>query len=288
MSGTDPQSQVLYERVCESYHAVDDFRMKLLGLLPIATGTAVFLLLNGNADLLGADDPGHAGRAGSTVAEASNALLAIGLFGLVFTVGLFAYELFGIKKCHYLIATGRRLEDLLGAEGQFRSRPQNLAGFVNEPYASAVIYPACMAAWAFLALVSQSPAAAATVAAVLFVAGYVLTVVGSRRMADNQQREQAVLDFIDPGQTLEMEGLRHTADQWELRHRRPPPPRSAAQRWQGVKRRIAGVADGLSAPWRSRHDDWVDVVVGRLHARGVLDLDSGGATVERPLGEPQE
>src|ERR671914_294363 len=33
----DGLRRVLYERVCESYHAVDDFRMKLLGLLPVAT-----------------------------------------------------------------------------------------------------------------------------------------------------------------------------------------------------------------------------------------------------------
>jgi len=39
--------QAAYAQVCTSYHAVDDIRMKLLGLLPIATGTGVFLLLSG-------------------------------------------------------------------------------------------------------------------------------------------------------------------------------------------------------------------------------------------------
>jgi hypothetical protein len=72
-----------------------------------------------------------------------NALSAIGVFGFLFTLGLFAYELFGIKKCHYLIATGDRLERALRVEGQFTSRPRSVANFVNEPFASAVIYPAC-------------------------------------------------------------------------------------------------------------------------------------------------
>jgi hypothetical protein len=96
----DPQHKVAaYQRVCESYHAVDDFRMKLLGLLPVATGTGVFLLLSGKSELV----------AGATSKEAvpetvRNALSAIGVFGFLFTLGLFAYELFGIKKCHYYAA----------------------------------------------------------------------------------------------------------------------------------------------------------------------------------------
>ena len=48
-----PGWQAVYDRTCESYHAVDDFRMKLLGPLPIATGSGVFLLLGGKTDLLG-------------------------------------------------------------------------------------------------------------------------------------------------------------------------------------------------------------------------------------------
>jgi hypothetical protein len=40
----------------------------------------------------------------------ARATLAIGAFGLFFTAGLFAYELFGIKKCHYLIVAGKRLD----------------------------------------------------------------------------------------------------------------------------------------------------------------------------------
>jgi hypothetical protein len=108
----DAQRQMLYERVCESYHAIDDFRMKLLGLLPIATGSGVFLLLSTKADAIGTSD-----------SELRPSLAAIGVFGLIFTLGLYAYELFGIKKCHYLIETGRNLERQMQLRGQFRARP---------------------------------------------------------------------------------------------------------------------------------------------------------------------
>jgi hypothetical protein len=160
-SDRDPLRQALYERVCESYHAVDDFRMKLLGLLPVATGTGVFLLLNGKAELLG--------QGGGDV---SDALFAIGAFGFAFTLGLFMYELFGIKKCHYLIVAGKQLEVEMGLLGQFRSRPRELAGFINEPFASAIIYPASMAAWAFLAFSLRSGLWAAVAAGAVFIVGF--------------------------------------------------------------------------------------------------------------------
>src|SRR4051812_13207944 len=160
----DDSRRLLYERVCESYHAVDEFRTKLLGLLPVATGTGVFLLLSGKAELVGTGGD-----------QVRDALLAIGIFGLMFTSGLFAYELFGIKKCHYLIVTGRRLESAMRETGQFRSRPTDLAGFINEPFASAVVYPTSMAAWAFLALAFASTLAAAIVASAVFLIGYKVT-----------------------------------------------------------------------------------------------------------------
>src|SRR5690348_5426892 len=96
--------EIAYARVCDSYHAIDDFRTKLLGLLPVATGTGVFLLLNSNTDLLG---PGKKPTQQQTLEVF---LTAAGFIGLTFTVGLFAYELFGIKRCHYLIGAGKRLE----------------------------------------------------------------------------------------------------------------------------------------------------------------------------------
>jgi hypothetical protein len=36
--------KTVYQQLCESYRAIDDFRAKLLGFLPLATGTGIFLL----------------------------------------------------------------------------------------------------------------------------------------------------------------------------------------------------------------------------------------------------
>jgi YVTN family beta-propeller protein len=107
MTANDPALMTTaYERVCDSYQAFDDFRTKLLGLLPTATGTGVFMLLSGESDLLDSHKCG-------------GPLGAIGAVGFLFTLGLFAYELYGIKKCYCLIETGKRLELEFGIAGQF-------------------------------------------------------------------------------------------------------------------------------------------------------------------------
>jgi hypothetical protein len=239
---------MLYERVCESYHAVDDFRMKLLGLLPVATGTAVFLLLSGKADLLGSGDHASTGTA--------TALFAIGAFGLLFTIGLFAYELFGVKKCHYLIAASARLERTFAAEavngsrGQFLSRPRELAGFINEPFASAIIYPASMAAWVFLGLAAISETAAATSAIAVVILGGVGTYLGVRRIKINQEREDLVLTATGEGRTLaELED-------------------DVVKQWKAHCADTARTHDG------SR---WVDATVNRLARQGVLERNGSGS-----------
>ena len=39
-----------YQDVCSSYHAIDNFRAKLLGFLPLASGTGIFLVLDKDFD----------------------------------------------------------------------------------------------------------------------------------------------------------------------------------------------------------------------------------------------
>lgn len=129
----------VYEQLCNSYRAIDDFRTKLLALLPLATGGGIFLLVGDE-----------------TRAKAIEAYLpSIGLFGFGVTLGLFLFELHGIQKCTHLIKAGARLEENLGItkeEGQFIDRPLGIVGFINEPFAAGIIYPAVLAAWAFLAI----------------------------------------------------------------------------------------------------------------------------------------
>jgi hypothetical protein len=179
MSATPDDRRVIYERVCESYHAIDDFRMKLLGLLPLATGAGVLILVNGEIKL-GSGTPG----------AAKVFLGAIGVFGFVITLGLFAYELHGIKKCHYLIVAGRYLEHDLDVHGQFSSRPPDVGRLgLNEPFASSIIYPASMAAWAFTGLVLTSQLAAAAIALATLFIGFGMSWGALRRMRSNADTE---------------------------------------------------------------------------------------------------
>jgi hypothetical protein len=155
-----PQDEQLriYEQLCNSYRAIDDFRAKLLGFLPLATGGGIFLLAK-------------------TLQDETKLLLAIAAFGFVITLGLFFYEIYGIRKCGALISAGKSLERMLGVEGQFKSRPREVARLVNEPFAAGLIYPAVLAAWMFLALASVWPAASLPAAILVFVAGFAATLV---------------------------------------------------------------------------------------------------------------
>ena len=134
-----PQDEQLkvYEQLCNSYRAIDDFRAKLLGFLPLATGTGVFLLITDRGKI-----------------EFMQGLFQpMGAFGFIITLGLFFYELYGIKKCTYLIRAGIALENELNIQhGQFGQRPPGVALLINEPLAAGIIYPAVLAAWTFLAL----------------------------------------------------------------------------------------------------------------------------------------
>jgi hypothetical protein len=136
MANTDGSNENLkgaYEQLCNSYRAIDDFRAKLLGFLPLVTGGGLLLL---------------AGQA----TDVKDFFRPAGLFGIAVTIGLLAYELFGIRKCHHLLEAGRALEKKMDLPaGQFIDRPKHLLGIVNEPFAAAAIYPAVLAAWTYLA-----------------------------------------------------------------------------------------------------------------------------------------
>ncbi len=154
--------RIAYQEVCKSYHAIDDFRAKLLGLLPLVSGTGIFFLLN------------------ETFTDATKRAFAtvylgpIGLFGFIVTLGLFFYELRGIQKCNGLIAVGQKIEALLDIDGngQFTHREEAVAGFIGKTLAARVIYPAVFAAWTLVALVSIWSQGALWVALLVFFIGF--------------------------------------------------------------------------------------------------------------------
>ena len=125
-----------YTEVCKTYHAISDFRGKLLALLPIVSGAGISLLISKN----------HS--------PDSSLFLAAGIFGVLVTLGLFFYELRGIQKCKSLIILGGKIESELKIElGQFKDRPRRIAGFIGAETAGWVIYMAVLLAWLYVAWV---------------------------------------------------------------------------------------------------------------------------------------
>lgn len=100
---------------------------------------------------------------------------SFGLFGFAVTLGLFLFEIYGIRKCHALIDAGKKFEELLGVEGQFTLRPREVIGVINEPFASGIIYPAVLAAWAFLGLYPICPVVSGVIAFFTFGIGFALS-----------------------------------------------------------------------------------------------------------------
>ena len=128
----------LYQELCKSIHDVDDFRMKLLGLLPLTSLIGIFAL--GKDSLF------------ATQTAASQHLIGfIAIFAAALTLSLFIYEIRGILRCHNLIIRGKAIEDFLGVKGQFCVCKEERA-FFDAKLAACVIYSTVTTAWIFTAL----------------------------------------------------------------------------------------------------------------------------------------
>src|SRR5437868_7384549 len=104
--------RLAYQEVCKSYQAIADFRAKLLGFLPLASGAGAYAVLS--------KEP------------IPNWSWVAGVFGFAITLGLFLYELRGLQRAGALEEVGRDLELQLGLLGQFRDQPEaSLRGFVD-------------------------------------------------------------------------------------------------------------------------------------------------------------
>ncbi len=156
---TKEELKTAYAEVCQSYHLIDDFRAKLLGFLPLVSGTGIFLLFSDtfikNTNL------------------SSKYLPVIGIFGSVVTLGLLFYELRGIQRCIRLRFVGEKLEESMHLQGQFKHWPHSIGRFINEPIAAGIIYSMVLAAWVYVSLISSWPSVAVWVAVAVFLIGLI-------------------------------------------------------------------------------------------------------------------
>lgn len=141
-----------YAEVCRSYHAIDDYRVKLLGFLPLASIVGLVVL--------------EKGEFSGTERVANNEVVAYAsFFAAAFTLALFVYEVRGIRRSHRLVQRGQKLEQVLGVQGQFwvcafeanaATHPdrfvRRVAKLFNSTAAACIIYSLVFAAWLFVAL----------------------------------------------------------------------------------------------------------------------------------------
>jgi hypothetical protein len=125
----------VYSEICKSYHAIDDFRAKLLALLPIASGAGGLLILS-KKDMV------------------KDFLGPIGIFGAIVTLGLFVYELRGIQRCKALINAGEAIEtDMEVSQGTFKSNPDlYFCGLIGAQSAGWIVYITVLAGWCYMAI----------------------------------------------------------------------------------------------------------------------------------------
>ena len=134
----------VYKEVCTSFHAIDEFRAKLLGILPIASLAGMLAI----AKELTADPTGR------------RLIGFAGFFAAAFTLALFLFEIRGILRCHFLIERGAQIEKALGVRGQFcvcsqqfeKTAESRADSVFNVKVAASTIYSLVFSAWIFLAL----------------------------------------------------------------------------------------------------------------------------------------
>jgi hypothetical protein len=161
-----PVVRLMYDEASNSFHRVDDFRAKLLGFLPLASGTLMSLLV-------GQDPKLHDAHVG-----------VLGVFGALITLGLYCYELRGIQRCNILVRLGASIESDLGIRGPFtgKSTTPKIVHVIGATAAAFVIYPTVFAAWVFVAGLSYVPGHATVVGflalLVLFIFSTILAASG--------------------------------------------------------------------------------------------------------------
>ena len=139
-----------YEEICRSYHSIDEFRTRLLGLLPFSSLVGIFLL-----------DPEKMGPA--TRMPPTELFGFAALFAALLTLALFGYEIRGMRRTHTLITEGFHLEQQLGiTHGQFHicmerkchdeSDDNPFVKFFDSKLIACFIYSTVLIAWLYISL----------------------------------------------------------------------------------------------------------------------------------------
>ena len=130
-----------YTNLCNNVRSTDDISFKLLGLVPLFSGSGLLLAVL-KSDYFW-----------------SPAIYAIAAFGALITLGLFRWELRNIQTCSWLIRRGADVEEAEDEQkaGQFYRRTAAPLG-VGKTEAEKLIYGATTFTWLLLPWVVYSTA----------------------------------------------------------------------------------------------------------------------------------
>jgi hypothetical protein len=130
------EKETAYKEVGESFRQLDDFRAKLLGLLPLASGAGIFVVLKDGAGTMPA---------------------TLGMLGAAATLGLWIHECRTIIRCKALIDSGQELEKALQLQPDQslfqkypRDRFKRFYPFISTGVASTIVYGSVFLAWLYV------------------------------------------------------------------------------------------------------------------------------------------
>ncbi len=192
----DEMQTTIYQAICTSYNAINDWRAKLLGFLPLASGAGIFFLLNSSFTTVTTQ-----GKSTTITTPLTQYLLPIGIVGALVTFGLFIYDIRAIQLRTSLVEAGKAIEaDQPKSEdaqpkpgGQFTHRPRGYGHVLSDTLGSTLIYFAVIAGWLFLGLIFHSWLAAWLFAGGVFIIGVsgALSVGGWIRLKSKSETEHA-------------------------------------------------------------------------------------------------
>ena len=125
--------QLAYQQVCTSYHNVEDFRARLLGIIPGVTAGGFIATIISNPE---------------KSAALTNLVFPFGILGALVVLGLFFYELENLRRSTLLTLRGQWLEQAMNIVGPFAPYPDNV---FNARDAAAIIYSISFAGWICIA-----------------------------------------------------------------------------------------------------------------------------------------
>jgi hypothetical protein len=133
-----------YAEICSNIRATDEISFKLLGLVPLVSGTGIVVLLDRSRE-----------PAWSPIA------VFVAVFGAVISYAIYRWELRNIQTCNWLIDRAADLErdELRLAKGQFYNRdaaPKVFGHRMGKTQAVHLLYGTTIAAWLLLPVIAAA------------------------------------------------------------------------------------------------------------------------------------